>query len=46
MLWEITCYNGDRYTSNRQETLTAFLERWARENLQTEINIKQIVNLH
>lgn len=46
MLWEITCYNGEVYKSDRQELLTDFIHRWCRENLQTELNIKQIVNLH
>lgn len=46
MHWQITCYNGDVYTSDRQETLTEYLARWIKENNQTELNIKQIINLH
>ncbi|ABY62850.1 hypothetical protein ST201phi2-1p016 [Pseudomonas phage 201phi2-1] len=46
MLWEIICYNGDSYKSDRQETLTEFLARWAKENHQTELNIKHVINHH
>lgn len=46
MRWEIICYNGDRYNSDRHETLTAFIERWMVENNQIQLNIKQVINHH
>lgn len=46
MQWEIVCYNGERYKSDRQELLTEFIARWVKQHHQTELNIKQVINHH
>lgn len=46
MYWEIICYNGDRYQSDRTELLTVFIARWVKEHNQVELNIKQVINHH
>lgn len=46
MRWEIICYNGDRYMSDRHETLTQFIQRWIIDNNQIELNIKHVINHH
>lgn len=46
MSWEIICYNGDRFKSDRNELLTTFIERWKAEHNQVEINIRQVINHH
>lgn len=46
MEWEIICYNGNRYKSDRTETLSEFILRWCREENQVELNIKQVINHH
>lgn len=46
MQWEIVCYNGDRYKSDRHELLTEFIQRWKTEHNQVELNIHHVINHH
>lgn len=46
MQWEIICYNGDRFKSDRNELLTEFINRWKIEFNQVELNIRQVINHH
>lgn len=46
MIWEIICYNGDRYEGVPGESLSEFLARLQRTINFSEYNIKQVINHH
>lgn len=46
MLWEITCYNGDKWTAPMQMPLEEAVASFKKETNKSDWDIKSIINKH